>query len=250
MAGAGPGASPRCASAHRRRRAPADPRSPRGAAGGSGRLRAGERAGPGSHPAGDMRGRGTPPMRTLFFYAQDSRGLGHINRTLAIVRPLLARYQDCVAYIATRSPIGATFTLPERCDYIKLPSRLTPATAVETPEEEEEARERFRRIRGRLLREAALALAPALVVGARGAARRGGEFPRRSLRAPRRAPRHPLRLRPARHHGRRRPHPGEVAGPRHLRRVRAALRRHRGARLPRALTRGGGGRASRGGQRK
>ena len=103
-------------------------------------------------------------MRTLFFYAQDSRGLGHINRTLAIVRPLLARYQDCVAYIATRSPIGATFTLPERCDYIKLPSRLTPATAVETPEEEEEARERFRRIRGRLLREAALALAPDLVV--------------------------------------------------------------------------------------
>src|SRR5688572_15478741 len=65
--------------------------------------------------------------RTILLYAQDNRGLGHINRTLIIARHILAAYPTFVAYIATKSPIAGGFTLPERCDYIKLPTRLTPA---------------------------------------------------------------------------------------------------------------------------
>ena len=102
--------------------------------------------------------------QTVLMYAQDSRGLGHINRTLSIARHLLAAHPALVAYIATKSSIADMFTLPPRCDYIKLPTRLTPATLPLTAEEEEAARERFRRIRGRLLCDAALGLAPDLVV--------------------------------------------------------------------------------------
>src|SRR5438034_10155470 len=75
------------------------------------------------------------PVRTLLLYAQDDRGLGHVNRTLTIARHLLAAYPNCVAYIATKSPL-AGFTLPERCDYIKLPTLLTSRTIQQTEDEQ------------------------------------------------------------------------------------------------------------------
>src|SRR5947199_5399234 len=75
-------------------------------------------------------------IRTLLLYAQDNRGLGHINRTLTIARHILTAHPDCVAYIATKSHIDRNFTLPERCDYIKLPTRITPRTIQQTEEEE------------------------------------------------------------------------------------------------------------------
>jgi predicted glycosyltransferase len=102
--------------------------------------------------------------RTLLFYAQDNRGLGHINRTLTIARRVLAAHPDAIAYIATKSSIPANFTLPERCDYIKLPTRLTPDGLQQTEHELEAAKQRFRTIRGQLLREAALGLVPDLVL--------------------------------------------------------------------------------------
>jgi len=89
--------------------------------------------------------------RTILLYAQDTRGLGHINRTLTIARHVLAAHPDLVAYIATKSRITSNFTLPERCDYIKLPTRLTPDTLLQTTDEIEAAKERFRRIRGQIL---------------------------------------------------------------------------------------------------
>src|SRR5439155_12068733 len=61
-----------------------------------------------------------------------------------------------------KSPMTSNFTLPERCDYIKLPTRLTAGT--QTVEEQEAARQRFRRIRGQLLRDTAQGLAPDLVL--------------------------------------------------------------------------------------
>ncbi len=103
-------------------------------------------------------------FRTVLLYAQDTRGLGHINRTLTIARHLLAAYPDCVAYIATKSPIASNFTLPKRCDYIKLPTRLTAGTIQQTAEEEEAAIVRFRKIRSQILQETALGLAPELVL--------------------------------------------------------------------------------------
>ena len=114
--------------------------------------------------------------RTLLLYAQDSRGLGHITRALTIARRILAAYPTSVAYIATKSPVASNFTLPERCDYIKLPTRLTPGTVRQTVDEEEAAIRRFRSIRSRMLREAAQGLAPALVLVDHEPLGSGGEF--------------------------------------------------------------------------
>ena len=106
----------------------------------------------------------TSPARTLLLYAQDTRGLGHINRTLTIAQHLLAAHPDLVAYIATKSRLTNNFILPRRCDFIKLPTRLTPETSQQTAEEEEAAIRHFRSIRARILREAALGLSPELVL--------------------------------------------------------------------------------------
>ena len=103
------------------------------------------------------------PTRTLLLYAQDHKGLGHITRTLTIARHLLAAYPDAVAYVATESPITRDFVLPERCDYIKLPTRLTPRRASPTPGDSADDA-RFRRLRAELLRDVALGLAPDLVL--------------------------------------------------------------------------------------
>ena len=104
------------------------------------------------------------PIGPILLYAQDSRGLGHINRTLTIARHLLAAYPNRVAYITNKSAIASNFTLPQRCDYIKLPTRLTPPSLRQTEEEEEAAKEHFRKIRRQILQAAALGLAPDLVL--------------------------------------------------------------------------------------
>jgi predicted glycosyltransferase len=102
--------------------------------------------------------------RTLLLYAQDHEGLGHVTRTLTIARHVLARYPESVAYVATKSAVSRNFPLPERCDYIKLPARLKPGTLQQSPEEDEAARVHFREIRAALLRDAALGIAPDLVL--------------------------------------------------------------------------------------
>src|SRR5216110_1733664 len=91
--------------------------------------------------------------RTLLMYAQDNQGLGHVTRTLTLARHVLARHPDCIAYIATKSPL-AGFTLPERCDYIKLPTLLTARTIQQTEDEKEAAKQHFRKVRGQILRDA------------------------------------------------------------------------------------------------
>jgi len=102
------------------------------------------------------------PFRSVLFYAQDARGLGHITRTLTIARHLLDAYPDVVGYVATKSHIAPNTTFPERCDFIKLPSRRTPKTLVE--DDDEVGRAHFRRLRSHILREIALGLAPDLVL--------------------------------------------------------------------------------------
>src|SRR5207248_6710459 len=94
-----------------------------------------------------MKPSGSAQTRTLLMYAQDNQGLGHVTRTLTLARHVLARHSNCVAYIATKSPL-AGFTLPERCDYIKLPTLLTPATIRPTGADEEAAKQHFRKMRG------------------------------------------------------------------------------------------------------
>jgi len=104
------------------------------------------------------------PPRTLLLYAQDNRGLGHVTRALTIAGRVLQAYPDLVAYIATKSALGGSVTLPERCDYIKLPARLPLAGAGGDDEDDAAERQRFRDIRSRLLLAAAQGLAPDLVL--------------------------------------------------------------------------------------
>ena len=117
-------------------------------------------------PGGDVAARTFAHTHTptLLLYAQDHHGLGHVTRTLTVARHVLAAFPNLVAYITTKSPLNGGFTLPERCDYIKLPTLVTPAATERTVAEEEAAKQRFRTIRGHILREAALGLAPDLVV--------------------------------------------------------------------------------------
>ncbi len=89
----------------------------------------------------------TARPRTVLLYAQDSKGMGHITRTLTIARHLLAAHPNAVAYITTESPITGDFALPERCDYVKLP-----------------AAPGLRALRTQLLHDTALGLAPDLVL--------------------------------------------------------------------------------------
>ena len=105
----------------------------------------------------------TAPTRTLLLYAQDHKGLGHITRTLTIARHVLAAHPNAIVYVATESPITRDFVLPERCDYIKLPTRLTPRAPPTYPGDGAEDT-RFRRLRAQLLRDVALGLAPDLVL--------------------------------------------------------------------------------------
>jgi predicted glycosyltransferase len=101
---------------------------------------------------------------TVLLYAQDNKGLGHINRTLTLARHILDAHQQATAVIVTKSPIASIFTVPDRCDYIKLPDCRTPPAVGQTAAERAVARERYRAVRRRLLRAAALGLAPELVV--------------------------------------------------------------------------------------
>src|ERR671923_2514611 len=105
----------------------------------------------------------SPGTRTVLLYAQDRQGLGHITRSLTIARHLLARYPNAVAYLATKSALASHFGLPDRFDYIKLPTRLRPA-AQRTALEEKDAKRHLRELRAALLRELALGLAPDLVL--------------------------------------------------------------------------------------
>jgi predicted glycosyltransferase len=104
------------------------------------------------------------PIRTVLFYSQDRRGLGHINRTLTLARHLLSAHPYLVAFIATKSAITANFTIPERCDYIKLPTGLTPKIFQRSKENKEVCDLHFRKLRAMILRDAALMLSPDLVV--------------------------------------------------------------------------------------
>jgi len=103
-------------------------------------------------------------VRTILLYAQDRKGLGHINRTLTIARHLLAADTGAVALIVTKSPVPAIFSVPECCDFIKLPVRLTPAGLVRSEQDEEAARRRYHALDQQLLKDVALGLEPELVL--------------------------------------------------------------------------------------
>ena len=60
--------------------------------------------------------------RRIFVYCHDAYGLGNARRMLAIARHLSAAWPDANLLLASGSAVMHGFRLPERVDYIKLPS--------------------------------------------------------------------------------------------------------------------------------
>src|SRR6266487_1304098 len=106
----------------------------------------------------------SPGIRSWLLYTPARPARGCTSGRLTIARHLLARYPNAVVYLVTKSALAGHVTLPERCDYIKLPSLLTPGGWQRTALEEEDAKRHLRELRGTILRDAALGLAPDLVL--------------------------------------------------------------------------------------
>jgi predicted glycosyltransferase len=58
----------------------------------------------------------------ILLYSHDTCGLGNIRRTLVLAEELIARFPRAMVLIVTGSPMIHAFRIPERTDYIKLPS--------------------------------------------------------------------------------------------------------------------------------
>lgn len=58
----------------------------------------------------------------MLIYSHDTFGLGHLQRCLKIARALSASIEPLSILIATGSPVVHRYSIPERVDYIKLPS--------------------------------------------------------------------------------------------------------------------------------
>jgi len=61
-------------------------------------------------------------MRRIFIYCHDAYGMGNARRMMAISRHLAATLPDANLLLASGSPVIHGFRLPDRVDYIKLPS--------------------------------------------------------------------------------------------------------------------------------
>src|SRR3954466_2585919 len=61
--------------------------------------------------------------RRIIVYSNEMVGLGHLRRTLSIVERLGGTAPGVRSLILTGSAIEPFFTLPERCDTVKLPTR-------------------------------------------------------------------------------------------------------------------------------
>lgn len=64
----------------------------------------------------------SPPFPKILFYSHDTFGLGNIRRTLLLAHELAEQYPAAAILIVTGSPMIHAFRIPERIDYIKLPS--------------------------------------------------------------------------------------------------------------------------------
>jgi predicted glycosyltransferase len=114
-------------------------------------------------------------VATMLLYAEDFRGVGHVNRSLTLIRRVLATHDRATAVLVTGSRVPDIFEFPPRADFIKLPPRRPWTYSGQTPEKAEEARlelgggdaelkERYCRLRSAVLRAATLELAPDVVV--------------------------------------------------------------------------------------
>lgn len=61
-------------------------------------------------------------MRRIFLYCHDAYGMGNARRMMAIARHLAATLPSANLLLASGSPVIHGFQMPDRVDYIKLPS--------------------------------------------------------------------------------------------------------------------------------
>jgi predicted glycosyltransferase len=96
-------------------------------------------------------------------YCHDTFGLGHLRRTLSLVEGLHDRRPDVSQLVATGSPLAHAFRLPERVDYLKLPS-IAKVGADYTARSLSVSLEEVTALRSDILAAAAKWLRPQLVV--------------------------------------------------------------------------------------
>jgi predicted glycosyltransferase len=102
-----------------------------------------------------------PPLK-IFIYAQDTLGLGHVQRCTTLARALLERRPDAAVLLASKSAWPATVSLGERFDFLKLPTQLTLRASSDADRAAE--RSAIRAMRRDLLRDAVVHLRPKVLI--------------------------------------------------------------------------------------
>jgi predicted glycosyltransferase len=97
-------------------------------------------------------------------YCHDALGLGHIRRSLAIARAVLAARSEVAALLVTCSPVVDALEIPPGLDYVKLPSARKTDDRRYAPRTLRIGDQRYWHLRARLLHEAAMAFEPDLLL--------------------------------------------------------------------------------------
>jgi len=97
-------------------------------------------------------------------YSHDTLGLGHVRRTIAIARAVLAGHADLSALLVTCSPLIDSLPMPPGLDYMKLPSACKAGPGDYQPRTLGVEPERFRGLRAGALRETCVAFSPDLLL--------------------------------------------------------------------------------------
>jgi len=101
---------------------------------------------------------------TALLYCHDTFGLGHLRRTLSVVAALAQRCPELTHVVATGSPLAHAFRLPERVDYVKLPSVVKTAAGEYAPRSLAVAPTDVAELRSDILTAVARRLRPELVL--------------------------------------------------------------------------------------
>lgn len=108
----------------------------------------------------EMRSR---PLRVAM-YSPDSIGLGHVRRLSAIAEELTREREDVTTLIMAGCAAGAYFPLPQRADFIKLPSLEKTGSNEWKPRSLQIPQEAMRNLRASLVREAIMAFQPDILL--------------------------------------------------------------------------------------
>ncbi|MGH7731153.1 MAG: glycosyltransferase family protein [Candidatus Eiseniibacteriota bacterium] len=97
-------------------------------------------------------------------YCHDALGLGHVRRSLAIAGSALAARSDLAALLVTCSPLIDSLPIPQGLDYVKLPSARKTDDRRYAPRTLRIEEARYWALRSQLLRSAAMAFEPDLLL--------------------------------------------------------------------------------------